>query len=80
MRKLLVSLPDEVHEALREIAFRHRTSMSELVRSATEQVYEDEIDSIELEKGLDEYLADPSSAISLDDYIAKRRGAVQRSA
>ncbi len=80
MKKLLVSLPDELHEALRAIAFRHRTSMAELVRSATETVYEDEMDAIEAEKGLEEYLADPSSSISLDEYVEKRRGAVRRSA
>ena len=34
---------------------------------------QDELDRIEGEKGLNEYLEDPSASISLEDYMAKRK-------
>lgn len=77
MKKVLVYFSGELHEGLRELAFRRRTSLSELVRSAVETAYEDELDAIEGEKGLDEYLSDPGNSISIQDYMAKRRSAVR---
>ena len=72
MKKLLIYMPEELHTGLREMAHRRRTTMSELIRRAVERVYEDDLDAIEAEKGLEEYLADPSAAISLEAFIAKR--------
>lgn len=80
MKRILVSMPDELHEIVRELAIRKKTSASKLLLSAFEDAYEDEIDAIEAEKGLEEYVADPSDSIGIDEYIAKRRGAVRRSA
>jgi Arc/MetJ-type ribon-helix-helix transcriptional regulator len=77
MKKVLIYFPEELHEGMRELAFRRRTSVSELVRTAVETLYEDELDSIEGEKGLDEYLADPSASISVEEYMNKRFGAVR---
>ncbi len=77
MKRILVSMPDELHELMRELALRKRTSVSKLVLAAVEDTYEDEIDVIAGEKGLAEYLANPDDSISIQDYIAKRRSAVR---
>ncbi len=77
MKRVLVSIPDELHELLRELAHRKRTSMSKLILAAIEDTYEDEIDVIGGEIGLAEYLANPEDSISIQDYIAKRRSAVR---
>jgi len=77
MKKTLIYLPEDLHEGLREIAFRRRTTVSELIRRATEVVYEDELDAVEAERGLEDYLADPSASISLEEFVAKRRSAVR---
>jgi hypothetical protein len=75
MAKLLVYLDDDWHEDLKELAHRKKTTMAALVRLAIDNTFEDELDAISAERGWDEYLADPSSAISLDDYL-KERGIV----
>ena len=77
MKRVLVSIPDELHELLRELAHKKRTSMSKLILAAVEDTYEDEIDVIAGEIGLAEYLANPEDSISIQDYIAKRRSAVR---
>ena len=77
MKRVLVSIPDELHELLRELAHRKRTSMSKLILAAVEDTYEDQIDVIAGEVGLAEYLANPEDSISIQDYIAKRRSAVR---
>ena len=75
MAKLLVYLDDNWHEDLKELAHRKKTTMAALVRYAIDKTFEDELDSIAAEKGWEEYLANPSAAISLDDYL-KERGIV----
>lgn len=77
MRRILVSMPEELHELMRELALRKRTSVSKLILAAVEDTYEDEIDVIAGEKGLEEYLADPAAAITLDELIARRHSAVR---
>ena len=73
MKRILVSMPDELHELMKELAVRKKTSVSRLLLAAVEDAYEDEIDVIAGEKGLAEYLADPSSAISWDELKLKLR-------
>jgi len=75
MAKLLVYLYGDSHQDLKELAHRKKTTMAELVRYAIDNTFEDELDAISAQRGWDEYLADPSSAISLDDYL-KERGIV----
>jgi hypothetical protein len=75
MAKLLVYMDDDWHEDLKELAHRKKTTMAALVRHAIDKTFEDELDAISAERGWDEYLADPSAAISLDDYL-KGRGIV----
>jgi Arc/MetJ-type ribon-helix-helix transcriptional regulator len=72
MKKMMVYLPDEVHEGLRQLAFEHRTSIAELVRRAVDAAYGEILEDIrDMEAELASYRADPSSAISLDDFLAK---------
>ncbi len=73
MKKLMIYLDEEVHEDLRELAFRRRTTMAALVRYAVDKTFEDELDVIAGERSLEGALRDPSSTMSLDEYI-KRRG------
>ncbi len=75
MKKLLVYLPQEFHEDLKEIAHRRKTTMAELVRKAIEQAYEDDFDALLGERALAEHLADPSGSISLSEYMAQTNGA-----
>jgi hypothetical protein len=72
VKKLLVYLDDDFHEDVKELAHRKRTSMAALVRYALDYTFEDELDAIAGERSLEEYLRDPSSAISLDDYLRER--------
>lgn len=78
MKRILVSMPDELHELMRELAVRKKTSVSRLVLAAVEDTYEDEIDVIAGEKGLAEYIANPEDSISIEEYIAKRQSVVRR--
>lgn len=78
MKKLLVYLPDELHEDLKELAHRRKKSMGELVRKAVEKTYLDDLDVLEMERELEAYRRDPSSAISLDDYLRTRNIALPR--
>jgi hypothetical protein len=75
MAKLLVYMDDDWHEDLKELAHRKKTTMAALVRHAIDKTFEDELDAISAERGWEEYLADPSSAITLDEYL-KERGIV----
>jgi hypothetical protein len=75
MKKLLVYLDDDFHADLKELAHRKKTTMAALVRYAVDKTFEDELDAIAGQSSLEEYLRDPSSAMSLDDYL-KERGIV----
>ena len=73
MKKLLVYLDEDFHESLKELAHRKKTTMASLVRYAVDLTFEDELDVISGELALEEALRDPSSTITLDEYV-KRRG------
>jgi hypothetical protein len=75
MAKLLVYLDDDFHADVKELAHRKKTTMAALVRYALDYTFEDELDVISGEHSWEEYLRDPSSAITLDDYL-KERGIV----
>ncbi len=72
MKRLLIQLPEELHQDLRELAHRHKASMSELVRRAIESVYEEELDGLMADREFDAYKADPSTAVTLDEFLAGR--------
>ena len=68
-KRLLVSMDDERYEDLRRLAFEKKAPMADLVRHAIEKVFEDQLDVIAGQRGLDEYMKDPSKAVSLDDML-----------
>ena len=75
MKKLLVYMDADFHGDLKELAHRKKTTMAALVRYALDATFEDELDVIGGERSLEEYLRDPSTAISLDDFL-KEHGIV----
>jgi predicted DNA-binding protein len=68
MKKLMVYLGDEMHEELRVLAFRKRTTMAALVRHALEETYEDDLDVIAAEAALEEAARDTSSTMSWEEF------------
>jgi hypothetical protein len=72
MKNLPVYLDAHFHEDLKELAHRKKTTMSALIRYAVDKTFEDELDAIGAEGAWEEYLADPSAAISLDEYMKER--------
>jgi hypothetical protein len=72
MKKLLVYMDEDFHADLKELAHRKKTTMAALVRYALDATFEDELDVIGAEHALEEALADPSSTITLDEYLEKR--------
>jgi Arc/MetJ-type ribon-helix-helix transcriptional regulator len=74
MKKMMVYLPDEVHEGLRQLAFEHRTSIAELIRRAVDAAYGEILEDIrDMEAEIASYVEDPSSSVSLDEFIAQRK-------
>ncbi len=69
MKRLLVNLDEEMYEDLRRLAFEKSVPMARLVRFAIDKTFEDDLDRVAGERGLEEYLKDPSTAISLDDLL-----------
>jgi len=81
MKKMMVYLPDEMHEGLRQLAFEHRTSIAELIRRALDAAYGEILEDIrDAEAELALYRADPSSSMSLDDFLAKLKRRAPRRA
>ncbi len=76
MKKLMIYLDDDLHEDLKALAFRKRTTMAALVRYALDKTFEDELDVIAGERALEEAARDPSSTMSLEEYLEKRGLAV----
>ncbi len=74
MKKTMVYLPDDLHEGLRRLAFEHRTSMAELIRRAVHAACDEVLEDIrDMEAEIASYREDPSSTISLEDFIAQRK-------
>ena len=76
VKKLMIYLDDELHEDLKALAFRKRTTMAALVRYALDRTFEDELDVIGAERALEEAARDPSSTMTLEEYLEKRGLAV----
>ena len=72
MKRLLVSMDDERYEDLRRFAFEKKAPMAELVRYAIEKVFEDHLDAIAGQRGLEEYAADPSGTVTIQEYMESR--------
>jgi hypothetical protein len=80
MAKLLVYLDEERHRDLKMLAQRHNTSMADLVRFAIEEVFEDDLDRMRVERRLDEAATDSSGTMSWEEYKASRAGRIPASA
>lgn len=72
MKKLMVYLDEDMHASLRELAFRRKTAMAALVRYALDKTFEEELDVIAAERALDEAARDPSSTMTLEEYLEER--------
>jgi hypothetical protein len=71
MKRLLVSLDDERYEDLRRFAFEKKVPMAELVRYAIEETFEDQLDGAAVQRGLEEYMKDPSTAVPFEEVMEK---------
>ena len=69
MKKLMVYLDEDMHEDLRQLAFRKKTAMAALVRYALDKTFEDELDGIIGEMRLKEHLQDPSGAVTIEEFM-----------
>ncbi|MCH8008555.1 MAG: ribbon-helix-helix protein, CopG family [Chloroflexi bacterium] len=74
MARLTLSLSEDLHEDLRELARQKDASMSAILRYALDKTFEDELDVIAGNRALEEARRDPSSTMSLREYVASRKG------
>ena len=72
MKKLMVYMDKDLHEDLKELAHRKKTTMAALVRYALDKTFEDELDDISSLRALEEAARDPSSTMSWEEYKAQR--------
>ena len=73
-------MDEDRHEDLKMLAQRHKTSMADLVRSAIEETFEDDLDAMRAERLLEEASRDPSGTMSWEEFKAQRAGRVPASA
>lgn len=74
MIRTTIYLPDNVHRGMKMMAAANGKSMADLLREALEQVYKDDLADIHAaDKSMREYRKNPKSAVSLEDYLAKKR-------
>ncbi len=76
MKKLMVYLDEDMHEDLRVLAFRKKTTMAALVRYAIDKTFEDELDLIGAERALEEAARHPEEMVTLEEYMEQRGLAV----
>jgi hypothetical protein len=69
MKRLLVSMEDERYEDLRRFAFEKKVPMAELVRHAIEKTFEDQLDGIAIQRGLEEHAKDPSGTVTIEELM-----------
>ena len=72
MKKLMVYLDEDMHEDLREMAFRKKTTMAALVRYALDKTFEDDLDLVSAERALEEAARHPEETMSLEEYLERR--------
>ncbi len=68
-KRLLVSMDDERYEDLRRLAFEKKAPMADLVRYAIEKVFEDQLDAMAGQRGLDHYLKHPEDYVPIEDVM-----------
>ncbi len=69
MKRLLVSLDEERYEDLRRFAFDKKASMADLVRYAIEKTFEDQLDSVAAQRGLEHYLKNPEDYVPIEEVL-----------
>ena len=69
MKRLLVSMDEDRYEDLRRFAFEKKVPMAELVRHAIEETFEDQLDGVAAQRGFEEHLRDPSSAVPFEKLM-----------
>ena len=74
--KLMVYLDEDMHEDLRALAFRKKTTMAALVRYALDKTFEDDLDAIAAERALEEAARHPEDIVTLEEYMEQRGLAV----
>ncbi len=73
MARLTLSLSENLHEDIRELARQKDASMSALLRYALDKTFEDDLDVIAGNRALEEARRDPSSTMLWTDYVASRQ-------
>ena len=73
MFRTTVYLPANVHRAMKMMAAKKGTSMADLLREALVQAYQDDLDIKAADAALAHMKRHPETAVSFDEYIAKRR-------
>ncbi len=74
MIRTTIFLPKKVHRALKMLAAREGQSMADLLRESIVQTYKEDMDDIRAaDEAMRDYHKNPKSAVSFEDYIAKRR-------
>lgn len=74
MIRTTIFLPKKIHRALKMLAARESQSMADLLRESVVQTYKEDMADIRAaDEAMREYRKNPKSAISFEDYIAKRR-------
>jgi hypothetical protein len=69
MKRLLVSLDDERYEDLRRFAFEKKVAMAELVRHAIEETFEDQLDGVAAQRGVEHRLKHPEDYVAFEDVL-----------
>ncbi len=69
MKRLLINLDDDMYDGLRRVAFDKNVPMAKLVRVAIGRAYEDEIDAALGMISFEESLRDPSSVMTLAEFM-----------
>jgi predicted DNA-binding protein len=62
-------MEDERYEDLRRFAFEKKVPMAELVRHAIEETFEDQLDGVAAQRGLEHYLKNPEDYVPLEDVL-----------
>ena len=73
MIRTMVTLPDELHRAIKHLAIERRTSIAKMVTEALQALYQEDMDDLkEGRRLLKEHLKHPEKAIPYEVYLAKR--------
>jgi hypothetical protein len=68
-KRLLISMDEERYEDLRRLAFAKKAPMADLVRYAIEKVYEDQLDGVAAQRGLEHYMKHPEDYVPIEQVM-----------